>query len=568
MSTDRRSFLKRSALGLATASALGSTATLAAGDKQLPDKSLPPESLTAHGAIPAHKPLLLPGIHAYAQKSLSAGDTVQFRVSATAPYKLEICRLAGDVDDPKSDVVLGTIEQSTPVQRPIHPGSYVHVEKCLPTDAPLTAFSLECWVRPWRLKGEQGVISQLDLGGSFGVALLLDDKRRPVFYLGDEKLPKEPAAGAPQRLEGTELKHRRWSHIVGVYDGKSMTIYVNGRRVAMRDTVGAVQAGAASLRLGAIGVNGVADRFLEGDIAMPVIYSKALSADEVMARVEARGLTPPDMKDVLACWPLAEEGGDTIADISPHKRNGTIINHGAWMIGGPSFNGDQVGRYDTAYDPTKDAKRGHGLRFSSDDLFDCRWPVTHEWKVPDDAKSDVYVGRFHYEAGGKPLTYHVTFIVRRPESRPKAPVLVLCSSSTWMAYSATSFAAFVPPRSFWGTGQASGGVHAPGAPAWCCYRDHAAGQPTYYIGTKVPWPSAGPDVLYSTPQVGYSHLMRGELFTHRWLDGLYGDHAGYAYDVVTDQDLDADPKLLEGYKTIVINGHSEYWSAPEITGME
>jgi predicted ATPase len=38
------------------------------------------------------------------------------------------------------------------------------------------------------------------------------------------------------------------------------------------------------------------------------------------------------------------------------------------MIGGPSFNA-AVSQFGT-YDP---ATRGHGLRFASDDLFDCRW---------------------------------------------------------------------------------------------------------------------------------------------------------------------------------------------------
>ena len=77
------------------------------------------------------------------------------------------------------------------------------------------------------------------------------------------------------------------------------------------------------------------------------------------------------------------------------------------------------------------------------------------------------------------------------------------------------------------------------APAWSCYRDHRAGQPTYQLGLRVPWPSAAPDVLYSPKGVGYSHLMRAERFLHAWLET-----SGYDYDLVTDLDLHADPGLL------------------------
>lgn len=558
---DRRNFLKQSAAGLASVSVLGSAAARADGDKPAVESAkLPPEVFTAHGAIPRHRPLLLPGIHAYAERSVQAGDTVHFRVSSSVPYTLEICRLSGDVDDPKSDVVMQRFEQHEPTRQPIHPSSYVHVEKGLPSDAPLKAFSLECWVRPWGLKTAQAILTQDDDGKPWGIGLAVSEKGEPQFILAQDKT-------VPITVTGPPLKHRRWSHVVGTFDGQTGTLFVHGQKAASAKIDGEVRASEAPLRLGASGHDGSADRFLEGDIAMPVVYGKALSAEEVMDRVDRRGLTPPEMKNVLACWPLTEENGEAVADIGPQQRHGRIINHGAWMIGGPSFKADEVGRYDAAYDPTKDAKRGHGLRLASDDLFDCRWKVSHEWQIPIDAKSDVYVGRFYYQFDEKPRTYHATFIVHRNESRPKAPVLVLVSSSTWMAYNATSFAVNIPPRPLFGTDRAAGAQYPPGAPAYCCYRDHAGSQPTYYLGMNMPWPAAGPDVLFSPPQVGYSHLMRSELFTHRWLDGHYGDHAGYAYDMVTDADLDRNPKLLDGYKTIVINGHSEYWSAPAMEGL-
>src|SRR6185295_18954294 len=94
------------------------------------------------------------------------------------------------------------------------------------------------------------------------------------------------------------------------------------------------------------------------------------------------------------------------------------------------------------------------------------------------------------------------------------------------------------------------------------YRAHAAGQGTYQMGLRVPWPAAGPYVLYGGP-TDYSHLMRADRFAHVWLE-----QSGYDYDVITDLDLHRDPAQLRGYQVFVINGHNEYWSAAMYRGLE
>ncbi|MBT5241582.1 MAG: LamG domain-containing protein, partial [Rhodospirillaceae bacterium] len=230
------------------------------------------------------------------------------------------------------------------------------------------------------------------------------------------------------------------------------------------------------------------------------------------------------------------------------------------MIGGASFDATAIKRHDSAYDPTKDSKRGHGLRLATDDIYNARWKVSHRFRVPPDTRSGVYAGRFDFKLNGKPMRYHVSFIVRRPESKPKAPLLVLVSSNTWLAYNSTPFPVNHGPGLInMGTG-GLGNSH-PKAPRYSCYSDHHNGQPTYKIGMKVPWPAAGPNKTYIGG--GYSHLLRGERFLHLWLDKY-----GYEYDVITDQDLDRNPDLLKGYKAVLINGHSEYWSARAYNGLD
>jgi hypothetical protein len=248
-----------------------------------------------------------------------------------------------------------------------------------------------------------------------------------------------------------------------------------------------------------------------------------------------------------------------VADIGGGARQGRIINSGTWMIGGPGMAAN-IPRFDE-YDPKKDAKRGHGLRLASDDLYDCRWDVTQRWPVPADARSGMYVARIEFVVDGKPRLYHSTFIVRRAAAAKKAPILLLTSTNTWRAYSATPFAATPAALNVvWGTEGL--GKNPSGAPAFSFYRGHAAGQGGYQMGLRMPWPVAGPYVLYGGP-TKYSHLARADRFPQIWLE-----EQGYDYDVISDVDLHRDPAQLSGYKTLLVVGHNEYWSLPMYRGTD
>ena len=502
------------------------------------------------------RPLELEGLHAYAEKIIPAGRTIHFRVSSTVPYELSICRLGWEVDDPAGDEVLFTFPESTPVDQPIHPGSYVHVEKPVPADEELDALTLECWVRPWRLAGWQTLISQYDYPTACGYGLFLDGEGRVQFYLGDGGKYRNEWAHA-----GRQLENRRWQHVVGTWDGRTKSLWIDGKLVGEWPFEGTVKPGASPLRLAACGYDGPVVNLLDGDLAMPVIYNRALEAEEIVERFDGQGLQPAGGEGVLACWPLTEERGERIADASGNERHGRIVNCATWMIGGPSFASHKVPRYGD-YDPATHPKRGHGIRFASDDLYDCRWQVTHEYAIPKTAKPGIYVGRFRFEIDGVPRVYHATFVVRRADDAPKAPILVIASTNSWLAYKATPFAVTFPGLHYhWGTG---GITNSPGnPPAYCMYRNHHAGQPAYKVGVHTPWPDAGPYVLYAAGGSGYSHLMRAERFALVWLE-----QSGYEYDIVGDLDVHRNPGLLSDYKAVIINGHGEYWSAEAYQGLD
>jgi hypothetical protein len=307
-------------------------------------------------------------------------------------------------------------------------------------------------------------------------------------------------------------------------------------------------------------VRGVVSNFLDGDLVMCAIYDFAMQPEHIALRFADRGLEAPTAQGVQACWTFAEEKGDRVADVSGKRRHGRIINHATWMIGGPSFKAE-VPRFGD-YDPAQDTQRGHGLRFCSDDLYDCRWPVTHRWRVPRDAKPGYYVARAHFDYDGQPRVYHCTFIVRKPARRRKAPILLVAATNTWRAYSGSHFA-ITPPemQQAWGTGGIRDGRAV--IPAFNLYRAHAAGPGTYQVGLRMPWPAAGPYIYYGTVGNGYSHLMRADRFLQIWLE-----QQGYEFDLISDLDLHRDPDQLRGYQVFIVNAHNEYWSLPMYHGLE
>lgn len=537
----RREFIQRTSAAVAVAAALKGPSHLLAAP--------------AAPGIPPHRALNVPGVHAYPlEHSIAAGDTLELCVSSSVPYRLALCRLGPQVDDPAGDTVLARFDESPANPQAIHPGSYVHVEQGL--RGPMRALTVECWIRPWNITRLQGLISQGDKVSAEGFALSLGQGGEVGFHLGAGVSPEEKGG---QRTKPGVVTRNHWHHVVATWDGKRKRVFVDAQEVGAWDFAGPLLPGPQALRLGAMAQKGIAQHFLDGDLAMPVIYDRALSEEEIRERHAQRALQPAAGQGVLACWPLNEERGERVADSSDDGRHGRIINHGTWMIGGPGFKAD-VPRFGS-YDPQQDATRGHGLRLASDDLYDCRWNVTHRWAVPADARSGIYVARMEFAFEGKPRTCHCTFIVRRAPHRKKAPILLVTATNTWRAYSGTPFAV-VPPESHvvWGTGGLGGQV--PGLPAYGLYRDHAAGQGTYQVGLRMPWPAAGPYVLYGGP-TKYSHLARADRFPQVWLE-----QQGYDYDVISDLDLHRDPGVLQGYQTFMVVGHNEYWSLPMYRGLE
>jgi hypothetical protein len=156
------------------------------------------------------------------------------------------------------------------------------------------------------------------------------------------------------------------------------------------------------------------------------------------------------------------------------------------------------------------------------------------------------------------MLYDVPFVITKNASDLQASIVVLCNTNTWLAYNSAPF-----PANDNGLGVVYGvdGPSVGPGTGFSCYRTHQLQQPTFQVGVNLPWPNARPYVYYGTDQDGYpySHLLRAERFLHVWLV-----ENGYAFDVITNFDLLSNPEVLDGYKVLMIAGHSEYWSTQEL----
>ena len=497
----------------------------------------------------------MPGVHVYADReSVFPGEVVRFHVSADAPCEAAVYRLGTSVDDPASDTLIRKYDRLPPIVQAIHPGSYVHVASSL--RAAPKAFTVEAWVRPWRMDRLMGVISQEDKESSEGWALGIGKDGYVGFYLGDGVSEDE----ALVHRTGPGLVTRgKWHHLVATWDGREKRVWVDGKAVGTWPFAGPLRPGRHPIRLGAMGERGEAGRFLDGDLARVSLVEEAWDASTVGRRWAARGLEALEGAAVLATWGFEAERGTDVVDRSMHRRDGVIVNRGTWMIGGPSFDAG-VPRFGD-YDPLADPRRGHGLRLASDDLYDCRWAPSLEWKVPSTAASGFYVLRLRWESEGKEYWNHALVVVRRARRRSPAPVLLLAATNTWRAYNAAAFGKPGPGfRQVCGTDGFSNSAGDP--PAFSFYRGHAAGQGTYQVGRRVPWPSSGPYLRYGDA-TDYSHLARADRFAQTWLE-----REGYEYEIVADHDLHREGHRMLGHRVWMINGHSEYWSIEMYRALE
>ncbi len=152
-----------------------------------------------------------------------------------------------------------------------------------------STFSVEAWVRTSAAKAAGGyhfLVSDSSADFDNGFSLVIDSSNRPVFSVARQNIIGQVTRG--QAVSPTTVAPNTTHHIVGTYDGNRVRVYVDGvERANVNFNSDPTWNSSRDLRIGRpISTTSLAQRYLQGSIDEPALYSSALSAATVLAHYE------------------------------------------------------------------------------------------------------------------------------------------------------------------------------------------------------------------------------------------------------------------------------------------
>jgi N,N-dimethylformamidase len=414
----------------------------------------------------------------------------------------------------------------------------------------LERVTLQAYIWPTTpLKGRQALLGAWDETRGRGYAMILDAHGALALIVGDGERQDSISTGVP-------LLERHWYLVAVSYDTTSGDLWVGQRplrRYARNDT-SAASSGSSRLKPG----NGGAFRmaawteqleatgrltaggFFNGKLEAPLVANRELTADEREAL--ATHATPADLGDhVIAQWDFSRAISSTqVVDISSHGRHGDAINLPARAMKGHNWDGSE-------YNWTHKPEHYGAIHFHDDDLYDCGWETDFSWSVPEDLPSGLY-GAYLRQEGHED---YVPFVVRPPRGTARAPLALLLPTASYWAYAnrhvevewrerenVVGYFASVDPTALF--------LHEHPEYGVSMYDEHSDGSGVCYASRLRP-------VLNMRPK---ERLWQLPADTHiiDWLE-----EKGIAYDVITEDDLDAEGEvLLAPYRCVMTGTHPEY----------
>lgn len=516
--------------------------------------------------------------------SVKPGDELSFMISAegVTEARAMLVRLIHGDENPAGP---GFIEEEIPGAAPEHlhvrrqftqKGSFAEVAGMETHDVAGGSFTLAGFICPTAPGGKrQTLLGRWDIAGSQGWALGITPEGHLEFWAGNGDDVDQVTAEVP-------LTPRTWYFVAATYDaatGQARLMQL-GRRGRYNGRVGPVvpqdldSVVGAKLRLrpfaaiaevpflwaGASDWNEMRGRFVgtlyNGKIDRTGLWSRALSDAELTSFADS-GSFPGD--GAVALWDTStgytETGiDDRIRDTGPHGLHAEGVNRPVRGMTGWNWQGrDDCFRLNPG--------QYGGVHFHDDALTDCKWEPTVEWTVPKGLRSGVYALRLTTDGAED----HVPFFVRA--EKPKAPIAVLMSTFTYLAYANEHLAYeapiaqaitahtpiltkrdvdFVKLNEF---GLSTYDHHSDGA--GCCYSSYL--RPILNIRPR-----------FRLSAMGFPWALPADLSLIWWLE-----MAGYEYEILTDHDLHAEgAEALKPYNVVINCTHPEYYSERMMDGTE
>jgi N,N-dimethylformamidase len=277
-----------------------------------------------------------------------------------------------------------------------------------------------------------------------------------------------------------------------------------------------------------------------GKLEAPLVANRELTAEERAAI--SNHAVPAVLGDhVIAQWDFSRDMSSTrVVDMSPHGRHGETVNLPARAMKGHHWDGSE-------YNWTHKPEHYGAIHFHDDDLYDCGWETDFSWSVPEDLPSGLYSAYLTQDGHED----YVPFVVRPPRGTARAPLALLLPTASYWAYAnrhvevewrerenVVGYFASVDPTALF--------LHEHPEYGVSMYDEHSDGSGVCYASRLRP-------VLNMRPK---ERLWQLPADTHiiDWLD-----EKGIAYDVITEDDLDAEGEaLLAPYRCVMTGTHPEY----------
>jgi N,N-dimethylformamidase beta subunit-like protein len=354
-----------------------------------------------------------------------------------------------------------------------------------------------------------------------GLRLAIDSTGRVVFTIGGNKLESK-----------SPLLLRRWYYLIAGLDatGKPFVI-VRPQRWGVWDSLPERVSGSTAVPWSSCSGTLTIGRGFNGKLEAVSIGQSEDEAEQDALRLDfSRGISR---------WTLHDARGVAV---------GRLVGLPTRAVTGRRWDGSQDD-WRTAHDHYA------AVYFHTDDQGDQQWPVTAEVTLPEDLPNGAYA--IELSAGG--TVDHFPIVVRRNDEQ-KAPLLVLLPSMAYLAYTAEHH---TDEQLLWPIkceevaakfGRAND-YHS-------MYDSHADGSPVVLCSVRRPLLCLRPD--HYLRFAGCEHGFSADLHLLGWLS-----RQGFAFDVVTDHDLDIEGvKLLERYKGVLTGGHPEYVSARVLDALQ
>jgi N,N-dimethylformamidase len=491
------------------------------------------------------------------QFSVENGQAIAFKVSSElgGRYHADIVRLrCAD----HTGIGLKQTTVMTPVNgdyaarfQPVYAGSSVEIGDAGPFM--LQCATLQAYLWPTTpSRGRQALLGTWNETAGQGYGLMLDDTGALALLIGDGQQRQTLSTNTP-------LLERHWYLVAASFDAvtgeawigqKPLVHYARNDTTAERSArlevspatggVFRMAAWSAQAEAGPHAGRLIASGFYNGKIETPVVASRQLTVPERQALL--RTATPAVLDDaVVARWDFSRDIPSTrVVDISPHGRHGVTINLPTRAMKGYRWDGSE-------YNWTHNPAHYGAMHFHDDDLYDCGWETDFTWNVPHDLPSGLYCAYLTQDSHED----YIPFVVRPRRGTVRAPLALLLPTASYWAYAnrhveiewrerenVVGYFASVDPTALFLHEHPEFGVSM--------YDAHSDGSGVCYASRLRPVLNMRPkERLWQLP--ADTHLLD-------WLDAR-----GVSYDVITEDDLDAEGlALLAPYRCVMTGTHPEY----------